>query len=124
MMRKAPSSSRLLQTPAILGGAVFFILALPVILPFVGVLHWRDKRRLHAAAKRLACQDCGQLLGERAVAAADVAWAARIERLRRRLPASIRFRVVRDLDAICTHCGARYEFMPQTREFVALKRAP
>jgi hypothetical protein len=158
MTRKPPGSSQLLRTPAIIGGAVFFILALPVILPFVGVLHWRDRRRLRAAAKRLACQACGQLLGERAIEAADVAWAARLEhfqekwnpvfrpkmrqnkelephsdsigmekapeRLRRKLPASIRLRLVRDLDAICTHCGARYEFMPQTREFVALKRAP
>ena len=124
MTRNARSSARLLHVPAMLGGAVFFILALPVILPFVGVLHWRDKRRLRAAAKRLACQGCGNLLGERAIEAANVAWAARVERLRRRLPASIRLRLVRDLDAICTHCGARYEFMPKTREFVALKRAP
>ena len=124
MTRKPPGSGRLLRTPAIIGGAVFFILALPVILPFVGVLHWRDRRRLRAAAKRLACQACGQLLGERAIEAADDAWAARLAQLRRKLPASIRLRLVRDLDAICTHCGARYEFMPQTREFVALKRAP
>jgi hypothetical protein len=122
MTRSARRSARSLQIPGLIGGAVFFIIALPVVLPLVGVLHWRDTRRLSAAAKLVACQSCGQVLGERAIEAANAAWAARLKRVQSRLPVGIRFRMVRDLDAICTNCGARYEFLPKTREFVPLKR--
>lgn len=89
--------------------AMILIVGLPVILPLVAVLHARDLRRRRIAAGAFACIQCGEILGTAALDRADADWAEHLARLYGEHP-GIRFRVVREVDAICTRCGTRYRY--------------
>lgn len=101
--------SELLLGLLILVVATVLILSLPVLLPVVAVLEARDRRRLRAAADAFACLECGEILGLAALERADADWAGHLARLHREHP-GCRFRLVRDVHAVCTRCGARYRF--------------
>ncbi len=89
--------------------AAILTVSLPVTLPLVALSHARDLRRLRALADFLPCVQCSEILGKAALERADTIWAAHIEQLHREHP-GYRFRLVRDVHAICTHCGQRYRF--------------
>ena len=108
--------------PALGGTLIFFglillIVLLPVLLPVALVLHARDLRR-RASVERFVCVGCGQVLGLEALARADAAWAEYVEKLHREHP-GYRFRLVREVDAICLQCGTRYHFDEKKRTFRA-----
>ena len=85
------------------------IVSLPVTLPLAVLLHAPDLRRLRAVADRFACLQCGEVLGRAALERADTIWVAHVEQLHREHP-GYRFRLVRNVHAVCTHCGKRYRF--------------
>ncbi len=103
----------------ILALAIGLVLLLPVILPAVAVLQARYERRLRAAAERFACLRSGDRLGSVALARADAAWSEHFASLRREHP-TWRFRLVRNLHALCPRCGRRYHFDEPAGRFVAL----
>jgi hypothetical protein len=96
--------------------AICFIIFLPLLLPFVGVLHGVYLRRLHTAADRFKCIACGQILGRSSIQLADAEWAERMQDLMNRFP-GVRPRAVRNIHAICSMCGTRYRFDEKTRSF-------
>ena len=90
--------------------ATVLILGLPVILPLAALLHTREMRRRRRTADVFPCVQCGQILGLAALERADTAWAEHVDQMYREHPGYM-FRLVRDLDAVCTRCGApcRYD---------------
>ena len=94
----------------------------PLLLLLIEALEARDRRCLRAAADRTSCIGCGRLLGQAALDAADVGWAAHMAELRRRYPVSF-LRVARFLRARCTACGTDYDWEAQSRSFRPLPRA-
>ena len=96
---------------------VALVLALPVLLPCAFVRHWISQRRLRNAAQSLPCPSCGRPLGIEALRAAEERWRAHAAELRRANP-GVRLRLVRQLHAMCTACGARLQFREESRTFV------
>jgi hypothetical protein len=85
------------------------ILLAPILIPIGTLSNHRGRRRLMDAARTGLCPDCGAGLGATALDRADAEWAEHMAQLRRENPL-VRFRVVRDLDAICPSCGACLKF--------------
>ncbi len=97
-------------------GMVALGLLLPVVLPVVAVLEARDRRRRVRAAEAFSCLRCGQILGREGLERGDAAWREHFAALQRRYPHHF-LRVVRDVHAVCPHCGARYGFDKDARTF-------
>ena len=100
-------------------GLVLLFFLLPVILPVALMLDARDLRRRRASAERFVCVRCGQVLGLGALARADAVWAEYVEKLHRE-HSGYRFRLVRQVQAICSRCGTRYRFDEEQGTFSAL----
>ena len=115
MVRRA-RRSEVLAGLMVFTGLVVLMISLPVTLPLVAVLHAREMRRRRLAVENFACAVCGNVLGEPALARADTVWAGYIERLCREKP-GYRFRLVRRVHAVCTRCGAGYEYDDSQRVF-------
>jgi hypothetical protein len=100
--------------------AIVFIVLSPVIIPVVALLHRAYRRRLAAVACTFACLSCGRMLGPDAAALADAEWEATRQQRQEDGPRLWRGgrRMVRDLDAICPSCGARYAYSDATRTLV------
>jgi hypothetical protein len=96
--------------------AVGFVLLLPLFLPLVVVWNAFHIHRLRSAASRFACSGCGQVLGKEAIRLADREWAKHMHEMSVRFPGA-RFRVVRDVHAICPKCGKQYRFLEKSRTF-------
>lgn len=116
--------------PMLSGIAKFFLLMvaaaalalmLPVIIPAVALMSWRDTVRLKRLARQTSCRNCGGLLGDEAIERGEAAWRERMSELHWRPEWGIRRRVVRDIHAVCPCCGAGYEFIEKTRQFVPAK---
>jgi Zn-dependent protease with chaperone function len=109
-----------MQSIAIAILAVVFIVLSPVIIPVAGLLHRAHVRRMEVAADRYVCLACGGILGREALRRADAEWA---EHMRQSQDQSLRLwrvggrRMVRNVDAICPSCGARYKFDDRARTF-------
>lgn len=100
------------------------VVFLPVILPVVAVSQWLSQWRMRAAARMFACPACGAVIGIEALRLAEEAWGHHMAEMHRENP-GVRFRrspqrIVRHLNAICPHCGARYQFVERERTFVAI----
>jgi hypothetical protein len=93
------------------------VAALPVLIPVVAVMQWRDGRRLRAKARSFACLTCHRNLGDEAVALADKAWGDYMSALHWRPEQGIRRRVVRHIHAVCPHCGTQYQLIDATGTF-------
>jgi hypothetical protein len=96
--------------------AIGFVIFLPLLLPFAGVLHGVYLRGLRAAADKFRCVDCDQILGRKSIQLADAEWSERMRELMNRFP-GVRPRVVRNIHAICSICGTRYRFDEKARSF-------
>ena len=97
--------------------AIVFVLFLPLIVLAASVSHGVYLRRLRATANRFRCASCGQILGRSSIQLADEAWARRMREFAILHP-GVRFRVVRNLHAICPECGKQYQFVEKIRTFV------
>jgi hypothetical protein len=91
-------------------------LLLPVILPVVALLTWRDAQRMKREARATLCRHCGRLLGDEAIERGEAVWRERMSELHREW--GIRRRIVRNIHAVCINCGAAYEFLAKTGQFV------
>ena len=98
--------------------ALSIALLLPVILPAVAFLNWRDTARLKRKARQTHCPNCGHLLGDEAIERGEAAWRERMSKLHWRPEMGIRRRVVRDIHAVCPNCNAAYEFIAKAGQFV------
>jgi hypothetical protein len=88
---------------------IAFLITSPVLIPLAAVLNARERRRMQTVADKTRCECCGATLGAASLSLADKQWAEWFAAKRRAQP-TVRFRVVRDLWAICPACSAEYNF--------------
>ncbi|QPF82680.1 hypothetical protein IC762_23415 [Bradyrhizobium genosp. L] len=94
------------------------MLILPVALPCAWISHGLRQRRLRAAAQAQHCPSCGHELGLAALHAADAYFSAlRAEQFKANPGVRLRL-AAREIDAICTACGAHLRFVEASRSFV------
>lgn len=98
---------------------VLFLLLLPIIIPLVAFMHWRNDARMRQLAASMHCERCGQLMGPAAPKLADRAWNAEADAVKKRLPPRIISRIVRKVHAICPYCGRRYRYQEEIGRFVS-----
>ena len=115
-LRRRVRRSRWLFSLHVLVIATVLVVGLPALLPLAASLHVRDRRRRRRAAETFACTRCGAILGAAALARADVEWAEHVAQLCREHP-GYRFRLVRELDAVCIRCDAPYHYEEERRTF-------
>ncbi|MBN70070.1 MAG: hypothetical protein CME32_12430 [Gimesia sp.] len=111
----------LLINLAVLLGIAICMLLLPVILPLTVLGQKRYQKRLRGLAEKYVCVECGELLGTEAIQLADERWEEMSEERRRRSP-NIKFRLVRNLQAICPHCGCEYRYQEAEATFIVRER--
>lgn len=111
----------LLINLAVLFGIAICMLLLPVILPLTVLAQKRYQKRLRGLSEGFACVECGQILGVEAIQLADERWEEMSEE-RRRLYPHIKFRLVRDLHALCPHCGCEYRYQEAEATFIVRER--
>lgn len=83
-------------------GTVAAFWLMPLLLPVGLFVHARFRRRMIEVASLTPCTTCGQALGTAAVKLAEQ-WSRRASR-------EERYSRIRDVHAICPHCGAWYVF--------------
>ena len=101
---------------------LLIVIAFPVAVPIALVLHIWDQRQMRSVAKRTRCECCGATLGVAALDRADTEWARRADALQR-TGQFMRLRLVRHLWAICTACGAEYDYNFRARTFHRVARS-
>lgn len=102
---------------------LLLLILVPLWLPIVAILHWLDQRRLHASAERSACSACNQILGRQAIELADQYWDKHMAEMHKDVTMRFRrSRIVRKIHAICTHCGAQYEYVDRLRQFRPIQK--
>ena len=74
-----------------------------------------EQRAMRKLARRTACGRCGALLGEDALALADELWLRHLHTLRR--DPDVKYRIVRELDAVCRACGQRHRYLREHKRF-------
>jgi hypothetical protein len=118
-MRQAPGSLK--SKLVLVLFSVAFVALLPFILLFIlpvaAVQTQLRTRRILKLASEFACVVCGTQLGAEAVRLADERCAKTIADLQARSP-GIRFRLVRDIHAICPSCGCEYLYLDTDRSLV------
>ena len=95
------------------------LVCLPVILPFLAVSGWLEKRRQLAALASMGCSTCGATLDGRALDLSDAA--PRRDRPGMRVRAR---RFIRHVHAICPACAAEYTWDGRARLFRPYARDP
>lgn len=120
-LRRRARRSRWLFGLLILVVATVLIVGLPILLPLAAVLHVRDRRWRRLAAEAFACVQCGGILGPAALARADAEWAEHLAQWCREHPGHT-FRLVRELDAVCTRCDMPYRYDEKCRTFCRPQR--
>jgi hypothetical protein len=101
---------------------VFAWVALPlfaVVVLGVRYLVGREQRALLELARRFPCSRCGTVLGEQGLALADTLWERHVQTIFDQKKANQR--IVRNLDAVCPKCGARYQHDPDRSTFSAIE---
>ena len=68
----------------------------------------REQRALLELARRSSCARCGTLLTEQSVTLADTLWERHVQHVFEHKASGQR--IVRNLDAACPQCGARYQY--------------
>lgn len=101
---------------------VLFLLLLPIIIPLVAVMHWRNDARMRKLAASMICVRCEQVMGAIAPKLADSAWNAEFDAIMKQSPGIRRRRIVRTVHAICPHCGQRYRYVEEFGRFAPTGR--
>lgn len=111
------------RTAVAVSAGVAAIILSPILLPIALFLHSRDEKRMRALVAIFPCRKCGRILGADALRIADEAWARHLADVARHAQGGvIRYRLVKNADAICPHCGTNHKFMPKQRSFIAGRR--
>ena len=110
-----------LKGPALIAGIAGFALLTPVLVPVIGIMNWREHRRMRAVARQFKCEKCGHLLGDGSIALADRKFAEHVAELRNAAgpDARLRHRIVRSIHAVCTHCDTAYRYIDKSKTFVS-----
>lgn len=98
------------------------VLLSPFIVPCLLIEQAVADRRRKREANNFRCVRCGRVLGQAAIAKANEYCRDHARELRQRFPHS-RFRLVRNVWAICTECGARYDYLGKQRMYALLPDA-
>ncbi len=93
------------------------VLLSPIIVPYFLIENAFADRCRKRDAENFCCAQCGNVLGRASIAKADEYWREHVRDLHKRFPGS-RFRLVRNVWAICTECGARYSYRTKDRTYV------
>jgi hypothetical protein len=109
----------LLKVLATLLITVVFLVAIPVFVPLTLISLGIDRYQLIRASRKFRCVQCGDFLGPESLRLADRQVDLEMNEMRKNNP-GVRFRTVRLLDAICAHCGQRYQFPKKVRKFLAM----
>lgn len=96
---------------------VTFVLLMLVVLPLVAIQLKLEQRKLRLLAERFVCVRCGGTIGGEAIQLADERWEEMSEE-RRRLYPKIKFRLVRNLQALCPHCSCEYCYQEAEDKFI------
>ena len=99
------------------------VLLLPLIVPTALVMDSLYRYRLRSAAGRFACTGCGQILGRESLRLADIEWANRMEEMRIKHP-DVKWRVVRDVHAICPNCWKCHRYLEEAKDFQEVPERP
>ena len=105
-----------LTTIAIVAGCV---LLSPLILAYSLIEDAVANHRRKRDANNFNCIRCGRVLGQAAIAQADKYWLDHVQELHKRFPHT-KFRHVRNVWAICTECGAQYNYRNKDKTYVLL----
>jgi len=97
------------------------LLTAPLWIPVAMLWGARYRRRLRKAAESFRCSTCGSVLGAAAVRRADEEWEAYVRELMRKNP-GVKFRMVRNVHAICSTCGTPYKYVENESTFVVQSR--
>lgn len=103
---------------------LFFILLLPILMPYSLLKDRVEKRRRRQLASRFVCVECGEVLGVEAIRLADERWDEIVKAIISRNEPGTRLRLVRTVDAICPHCGCQYLYRKVERTFVVREVSP
>lgn len=103
---------------------LFFILLLPILMPYSLLKDRVEKRRRRQLASRFVCVECGEVLGVEAIRLADERWDEIVKAIISRNEPGTRLRLVRTVDAICPHCGCLYLYRKAERTFVVREVSP
>ncbi|QDT21056.1 hypothetical protein [Gimesia chilikensis] len=103
---------------------LFFILLLPILVPYSLLMDRVEKRRRRQLASRFVCEQCGKVLGVEALQLADERWDEIVKEIIAKSEPGTRLRLVRTVDAICPHCGCQYLYRKAERTFVVREVSP
>lgn len=98
--------------------ALLALIALAAFAVLVTVLRFvigREQKAMLALARSSACAGCGKPLGDEGVALADALWERHVQKVFE--SGAVKTRIVRNLDAVCTHCGKRYQLDGSGKRF-------
>jgi hypothetical protein len=95
---------------------LIIVIAFPVAVPIAIVLYMWDRRRMRVVAARTSCECCGAPLGVASLRRADTEWARHAAALQH-AQVMMRLRLIRRVWAICTACGAEYDYDARTHTF-------
>ena len=95
-----------------------FIVSFPVAFPIAMLQHARVERRKKRRVLQTPCARCGAVLGPAAMDRANTEWSAHLEKLFREHP-GMRFRLVREVDAVCVACEQSHRYDENADAFVA-----
>lgn len=109
-----PRRARISKTILVVIGCV---IALPVIIPYVLIANAFDDRRRVRDADNFCCTQCGNIVGRASIAKANEYWQQHVRELQNRFPGA-RFRLIRDVWAICTECGAKYNYSTKDKTYI------
>lgn len=86
------------------------IVSAPLIVVLVAIcLYKLERRALSAAVRNLGCPSCSEPLSEHSIQVADELWARHMATIMKQYP-GVKLRIVRQLSAVCSACGARLRF--------------
>ena len=103
---------------------LFFILLLPILVPYSLLMDRVEKRRRRQLASRFVCEQCGKVLGVEALQLADEHWDEIVKSIIAKSEPGTRLRLVRTVEAICPHCGCLYLYRKAEGTFVVREESP
>src|SRR5579871_1587260 len=93
-----------------------YIAFLPIVVA-LWLAHRNDLISLRKTANEFRCVSCGMILGMKSLELAETECMRHMEELRRQNP-GVKFRMIRNLHAICANCGTMFSFVKKDRTFV------
>ncbi|MEL6108554.1 MAG: hypothetical protein AAFU85_21320 [Planctomycetota bacterium] len=96
------------------------VIAFPFAALYFLIAETVARNRLRRDASVSRCRNCDATLGQASLRLADQYWSEHVRSLREKYP-GIRLRLVRNIHAICEHCGTPHRYGRADRNFVVTK---